>query len=167
MTGDLSWLPDRHLSVAATLARADSLIERLGGQVLGYMAQECGPIELAENRVGNVSRTTVARIRPIPRSIPLIVADVLTTLRAAIEHTLYAEVEFALGRASMTEPQSKSVEMPALSTAEDFEKWIHDRRKRAPAPLLLGSPLIARIRTLQPYHLRTAPGSPPPYEGPG
>ena len=66
MTGDLSWLPDRHLPVVATLAHADSLIERVGDQVLAHLAQEGGPIELTEIRTGNVSRTTVTKIRPIP-----------------------------------------------------------------------------------------------------
>lgn len=134
MTGDLSWLPDRHLPVVATLAHADTLIERVGDQVLAYLGQEGGSVKLAETLEGDVSQTVVSEIQPIPRSIPLIVADVLTTLRAAIEHTLYAEVEHGLGSTSITEPQAKAVEMPAQLTAEDFDKWVHDRRKRAPAP---------------------------------
>ncbi len=161
MTGDLSWLPDRHLPVAATLAHADTLIERVGDQVLRYLAQEGGPIELTETRDGAVSRVSISEVRPIPRVIPLIVADVLTTLRAAIEHTLFAEVEHAVGAISMSPVQARTVEMPAAETAETFDKWVRDRHKRAPAPLLLGSPLISRIRSLQPYHLRGKPSGHP------
>ena len=161
MTGDLSWLPDRHLPVAATLAHADELIETIGDLVLEYLRVSGGPIELTEVIDGRVSHTTIAGVSQVPRAVALYTADALTTLRAAIEHTLYTEVEHALKGRQMTGSESRSIEVPANISAEDFEKWVRDRKKRTPPPMHLGSPLLERVRELQPYHLRKRPNDHP------
>lgn len=161
MVSDLSWLPDRHLPVAATLAHADELIERVCDLAFSYSDEGDGPLSLAEVLAGPVSHATVTHVRPLPRAVALYVADALTTLRAAIEHTLYAEVEHAAGR-ELTAKEARSIEMPTHTTAENFDKWVRDRKsKGAPAWLQLGSPLVGRIRTLQPYHLRKTPDEHP------
>lgn len=150
VASDLSWLPDRHLQVAANLAHADDLFAQLTNVLFEYQAQPSGTIGLAEVRAGTVTRTTVTSVAHLPRSVPLLAADVMTTLRAAVEHTLYAEVEHT-NRGPLTEAEARSVEMPAALTADDFGKWVAGRAKRAPRPLQAGSPLLERMRKLQPY----------------
>ncbi|MFC9979968.1 hypothetical protein [Gordonia sp. NPDC127522] len=83
--------------------------------------------------------------------MPLLVADVLVALRNAIEHTLFAEVEFRDGR--LSDDLAKKVEIPATKSDEDFLKWVGARDKKGPASLKSGSDLVARIERLQPYHL--------------
>lgn len=161
MTGDLSWLPDRHLQAAASLAHADELIEIVGDIVFEYLRIPDGPIELTEVSDGAVSRTTIARVHEVPRGVALYTADVFTTLRAAIEHTLYAEVEYSMGSQLMTGGESRAVEMPAHATVDGFNKWARDRQKRAPVPLHPGSSLITRMSELQPYQFRNSPDSHP------
>src|SRR5665647_821378 len=124
---DLSWLPDRHLQVAATLAHADTLFGQLTDVLFAYQAQPAGTIGLEEVRAGTVTRTTVTSVASLPRSIPLLVADVLTTLRAAVEHTLYAEVEHANGR-TLTAVEAGSVAMPAALSEKKFDGWLGDRK---------------------------------------
>lgn len=143
--------------MAATLAHADELIEMTGDLVFAYLRASGGPIELAEVIDGRVSHTTIASVSQVPRAVVLYTADALTTLRAAIEHTLYTEVEHALKGRQMTSSESRSIEMPASISAEGFEKWARDRKKRTPLPMHLGSPLLERVRELQPYHLRKRP----------
>lgn len=156
MPTDLSWLPDRHLPVAATLAHADELLARLTDVLYDYSTQAEGTIALREVPHGQVSRTTITAVAPLPRAIPLYTADVLTTLRAAVEHCLYAEVEEA-HRGPLTPVEARSIEMPAADTAENFDRWVAGRKRRAPKPLQLGSPLLARMRLLQPYQRPKSP----------
>jgi len=158
---DLFWLPDRHVQVAATLAHADDLFGQLTEVLFAYQAQPGGTIGLEEVPAGAVSRTTVISVASLPRSVPLLAADVLTTLRAAVEHTLFAEVEHA-NRRPLTAVEARLIEMPAALTAEKFEGWVRDRMKKgAPKPLHLGSPLLERMRKLQPYQRSGSPGEHP------
>ena len=152
---DLSWLPDRHPQVAATLVHADALFGQLTDVLFAYQAVPEGTIGLAEVRAGTVTRTTVTSVASLPRLVPLLAGDILTTLRAAVEHTLYAEVEHAVGRL-LTAVEARSIEMPAALTADDFGKWVAGRAKRAPKPLQAGSPLLDRVRKLQPCLLYTS-----------
>lgn len=158
---DISWLPERHLPVAATLAHADQIFGQLTDVLFDYQATPDGTLGLKEVRAGSVSRTTVTSVAPLPRSVPLLAADVLTTLRAAVEHTLYAEVEHA-NRRELSPAEARLVEMPAALTAEKFEGWVRDRTKRGAAkPLQPGSPLLDRIRKLQPYRGGSSPEAHP------
>ncbi|ACZ22781.1 hypothetical protein Sked_28790 [Sanguibacter keddieii DSM 10542] len=160
----LAWLPDHHLPVASTLAHAEELIDHLNVAVLRYGDTEGddGPLHLVEVPVHGGSETRIAAIRPVPRAIALYAADAMTTLRAAIEHTIYAEVEYQLGRA-MRDKEPGSISMPASTTPEDFAIWEQKGSKRMPAPLLYGSPLYRRIEELQPYRLRNTPQTHPLY----
>lgn len=128
--------------------------------LFAYQSVPAGTIGLAEVPAGAVSRTTVTSVAPLPRSVPLLAADVLTTLRAAVEHTLYAEVEHANGR-PLTEAEAGSVAMPAALTEKWFDGWLAERKKRAPKPLQSGSPLLERMRKLQPYQRAGSPGEHP------
>ncbi len=158
----LAWLPDHHLPVAATLAHAEELIDHLSALVLRYGETRGvdGPLDLVEVPVDGKSETRISGIRPVPRAIALYAADALTTLRAAIEHTLYAEVEHQLGR-EMQGKEPGSISMPASDTHSDFADWEKKGAKRMPAPILPGSDLHRRIESLQPYHRYTAPEAHP------
>lgn len=157
MSRDLLWLPDRHLPVMATIAHADDLMERLGEVLFAYSSQTDGTVGLEEVRHGSVTRTTVTGVAPLPRAIALYAADALTTLRAAVEHTLYAEVEHA-NKGPLKASEASLVAMPASVTAEAFDGWVAKLKKNGgPAPLRLGAPLLARMRTLQPYQRTKSP----------
>ncbi|MBE9924284.1 hypothetical protein G8C93_00045 [Cellulosimicrobium cellulans] len=149
MVRDLSWLPHHQVHVAATLAHADDLIGQVSDLVLAY-SHDGETFRLENVRSGDVVATVIAAVKPLPRAIALYVADALTTLRAAIEHALYAELEHANG-GPLSSAQARSVEMPAQVTAEGFDRWVRDRQKRAPSGLQPGAPVLARVRGLQPY----------------
>ncbi|KQT98369.1 hypothetical protein [Sanguibacter sp. Leaf3] len=162
MPQHLAWLPDHHLPVAATLAHSEELIDHLSALVLRYgeTRGDDGPLDLIEVPVDGRSETRISGIRPVPRAIALYAADALTTLRAAIEHTLYAEVEYQLGR-KMRDREPGSISMPASDTLGDFADWEKKGAKRMPAPILPGSVLHQRIQSLQPYQRYAAPEAHP------
>lgn len=156
-TRDLSWLPARQVPVAATLAHADDLLTRVADLVYDYGTAPQAGLTLETVRRGNEVVVLVSEVTPVPRALPLYVADHLTTLRAAVEHTLYGEIEHANG-APLTPSEARAIEMPALDTAEKFDKWIEDRKRRGPQPLhSRGSALVNRIRILQPYQRHHSP----------
>ncbi|MFI5799782.1 hypothetical protein [Streptomyces sp. NPDC051677] len=149
---DCSWLPDHQLHVVETLAHVDHTIERLLRLTHDYT--EHGTITFAEVSKDNRVDVVVQEVAPLPQAIPRLVADALTQLRAALEHTLYAEVEAALGR-SLTEEEAKGVEMPATCDAAALAQWFGNRRRRQLGPLHAGTPLAQRIERLQPFQRRT------------
>lgn len=155
-----AWLPERHLGVAATLSHADELIGQVADLLFDYQTQPNGVFQLAELRVDRVSQTIVERVAPIPRKVPLLVADALVTLRAALEHTLFAEVEFLDG-APLDEKAAKLVEMPASDSYEKFDEWKKKQLRNRPPSLCAGSELVRRIEGLQPFHRRNEPQAHP------
>ncbi|WP_135454726.1 hypothetical protein [Mycobacterium sp. DL99] len=156
MTGSaFEWLPDRHIGVAATLSHSDELIGQISELLFPYQTQEGGIVRLREIRHGSVSRTVVDGVVPIPRKLPLLVADALVTLRAAIEHAIFTEVEFLDG--SLDEKAARLVEMPAAGSWEAFEEWKKKRRKNGSPSLQTGSELVRRIAALQPFHRNQHP----------
>jgi hypothetical protein len=152
-----SWLPDHQLHVAMTLGHADSSLQRLGEVLHDYLAND--PMEFANVPDGELCHVTLAGIAPLPCAVPRLAADVLTQLRTAIEHTLYAEVQELLGR-ELTGAEERRVEMPAVTTPEDFDNWLKARKRPDLAPLRHGSELVNRMRALQPYHRRDADNHP-------
>lgn len=156
MTGsEIGWLPDRHVSVAATLSHSDDLVRQISDLLFPYQTQEDGIVRLHEVRAGTVSRTVVDQVVPIPRKLPLLVADALVALRAALEHTIFAEVEFLDG--ALSEKAARSVEMPAAMTWDAFEDWKRKRRRNGPPSLQGGAELVRRIAALQPFHRNQEP----------
>lgn len=145
------WLPDRHLGVAATLAHADELIGQVSELLFAYQTQPHGIIQLAEVPEGLLSRTVVTGMAPIPRKVPLLVADAMVSLRNALEHVLFAEVEHLDG-SPLGEKAARLVEMPAAKTYDDFQEWLKKRHKNGPRSLRAGSELVRRIEILQPLH---------------
>lgn len=106
------WLPDHQLGVAATLSHADELIGQVADLLFDYQNQPGGTFDLTEVPEGTFSKTVVERVAPIPRKVPLLVTNALVTLRAALEHALFAEVEFLDG-SPLDEKAARLVEMPA------------------------------------------------------
>lgn len=159
MSSDYSWLPDHHLAVAATLAHADVLIAQVADILLEYQSQPDGVFQLREVPLIISSQTVVVGISPIPRKVPLLVADVLVTLRNAIEHTLFAEVEHRDG--ALDEKAARAVEMPAVQTYGAFESWVKVRAKNGPRSLRRGSDLLRSIERLQPLHRTMDPQNHP------
>lgn len=152
----LHWLPERHLGVAATLVHAEELIGQVGDLLFDYQAQADGVVGFREVPAGSFSQTVVDRVAPIPRKVPLLVADALVALRAALEHVLFAEVEF-LEDAPLDEKAAKLVEMPASDTYEKFEDWKKKQFRNRPQSLRAGSDLVRRIDGLQPFHRLSDP----------
>lgn len=152
MTGHMyAWLPERHLGVAATLSHADELIGQVADLLFDYQTQPSDVFQLAEVPKDGITQTIVERVAPIPRKVPLLVADALVAFRAALEHTLFAEVEFLDG-ASLDEKAAKLVEMPASDTYEKFAEWTKKRARNGPPSLRAGGELARRIEALQPFH---------------
>ncbi len=154
-----AWLPDHHLSVAATLAHTDEVIAQVADILFEYQTQPAGIIALREVPMVTHSQTVVTGMAPIPRKVPLLVADALVALRNAIEHTLFAEVEHRDG--VLGERAAKLVEMPSAKTYEDFQKWVKGRAKNGPPSLQQGSDLLRRIDGLQPFHRTKDPQNHP------
>jgi hypothetical protein len=150
------WLPDRHLGVAATLSHANELIGQVCDLLFDYHTQPEGVICLGEVCDEHVSRTTVTGVAPIPRKVPLLVADALVALRAALEHTLFAEIEYHHG-APLEEKAARLVEMPAAHSYEKFQEWLKRRANNGPVSLRAGSGLIKRIEGLQPFQRTVDP----------
>lgn len=151
-----AWLPDHQLGVAAMLSHADELIGQVSELLFDFQAQPEGIVGLVEVPAGKFSKTVVDRITPIPRKVPLLVADALVALRAALEHALFAEVEFLDG-SPLDEKAAKLVSMPASEMHEDFEDWQKKRLKNGPPSLRPGGKLLPRVSALQPFHHQTDP----------
>ncbi|MDO9378841.1 MAG: hypothetical protein Q7T56_08315 [Nocardioidaceae bacterium] len=152
------WLPDHQLGVAATLSHADELVGQLADVLFAYQTHADGTLELVEQLVFPNTRTVVAHVAPLPRKIPLLAADALVALRAALEHALFAEVEFRDG--ALETKSARMVEIPAFRRAEDFKSWGKRRVKNGPVSLHPGSGLSKRIEGLQPFNRRDAHNHP-------
>lgn len=152
-TSVLPWLPDRHLGVVATLAHADELISQISELVFDYVARSGEVFTIREEPNGLVSNAVVEQIAPMPRSLPLLAADAMVDLRAAIEHTLFTEVRFLNG-GTLSDDQARTIEMPARNTHDDFAKWAKKlaKSKQTPSAIAQGSELFRRIEGLQPLH---------------
>ncbi|MFB7827388.1 hypothetical protein [Streptomyces hydrogenans] len=148
---DYAWLPDHQLHVAATLAHVDQTIDRVIRMIHDYTGQE--PLSLRNVVDGDQVQAVVTAVAPLPEAIPRLVADALTQLRAALEHTVYAEVQHLLRR-SLTAEEARSIEMPGSTSLADFETWLNHRRRRVLPPLQPNAPLAQRIRGLQPFQRR-------------
>lgn len=152
------WLPDHQLGVAATLSHADELVSQVADLLFAYQAQPDGVFGLEEQLAFPNTRTVVTHVVPMPRKVPLLVADALVALRAALEHALFAEVEFRDG--TLDEKAAKLVEIPASRKAEAFGSWAKGRVKNGPASLQPGSDLVKRIEGLQPFNRKDAENHP-------
>lgn len=148
---DYSWLPDHHLHVAATLAHVDGLIDKVGALLFDYLKP--GPLSFDNVHDDATSSVTITEVAPLPPAVSRFSADALTQLRAAIEHTVFAEVAHEISR-DLSDVEAKRIEMPSCARAEDFDSWVSSRLRKSIPPLQLGAPLANRIRDLQPYHRR-------------
>ena len=146
---DYSWLPEHQYHVAFTLAHADDLVARVGEILFDYLRPP-GPLQLGNVADGDVAHVTVVAVAPLPAAVARFAADALTQLRAAIEHTIYAEVEHALGL-RLKYDEARRVEMPVSTSEDAFSKWLTSRRRSNLSPLRDGTQLVRRLSDLQPY----------------
>lgn len=146
---DYSWLPSRHHQVLYTLAQADSHIWRCLDALYEYVTSDTMELETVA-REGR-AHVTVKSVAPLPGAVARYAADALTQMRAALEHTLFAEVEYQLQR-SLTSEEERCIEMPVYDEPGKFTKWLKDKRRATVPPLHEGSQLSARIAELQPYN---------------
>lgn len=155
------WLLDRHLGVVATLAHADEIIGQIGDLLFAYGTQADGPLRLKEVADGRVTRSVVQGIAPLPRKVPLLVADALVSLRGALEHTLFTEAEFLNG-GPLSKTAARKVEMPSARTYSQFSMWT-DKQGRAGGPpsLRVSGELNRRVEALQPLHRTVDPDDHP------
>lgn len=149
---DLSWIPEHHLSVVATLAHANSLTEDISRLLSSIGESDGGFVSLERRTEGGVQHLVVDELFPLPRKLPLLVSDVLAALRSAIEHAIYAEV-VQLNDGALAGNQVRTVEMPACKSAASFEDWVRHKVRRTVVGLQSGATLLQRIEKLQPYHL--------------
>jgi hypothetical protein len=152
------WLPDHQLGAAATLSHADELIGQVSDLLFAFQTRPDGILELEEQIGFPNTRTVVTRMVPMPKKVPLLVADALVALRGALEHALFAEVEFRDG--ALGEKAARMVEIPASRKAEDFELWVKGRVRSGPPSLQPGSELVRRIQGLQPFNRKDAEDHP-------
>jgi hypothetical protein len=146
---DHPWLPNHQRHVLFSLAHADDLIAATARIQHAYMSE--GPFDVKDVEDGERIRATVTRIAPLPEALPRFAADALNQLRSALEHVLYAEIEFRLGRA-LTAQEAISIEMPAQTSSDGFLKWLQRPSRASLRPLRAGEDLCERLRDLQPYH---------------
>ncbi|NQX03216.1 hypothetical protein HQQ82_00205 [Rathayibacter sp. VKM Ac-2856] len=147
---DYTWLPEHHEQVVYTLAHVDSIIEQLATILFDF--QEGGVFDFVNGTRGQYSYAVIAGVHPLPPAVPRLFADGATQLRAAIEHTLFAQVEYELGT-TLDEAglDARRIEMPASVQAADFAAWLDNGARRKIRPLQNGQELVSRIRRLQPY----------------
>jgi hypothetical protein len=124
----------------------------------GYVGPP-GPLALETVAAGNQARVRVKAVAPLPAAISRYAAAALNELRGALEHVLFAEVEHQLGR-PLSDAEGRLIEMPAAARPGAFEDWTGHRRRLQLRPLRPGTPLIARIRGLQPFESDDADGHP-------
>src|SRR5258708_4030285 len=129
---DLSWLPNHQHHVMYTLAHAQRHIANVADILLDYTKR--GAYELPNVADGDQVHVTIARVAPLAPGVARYIADALTQLRAAVEHTLFAEVEHQLGRA-LTSDEERRVEMPAATESAKFTEWLRRNRRPELAPL--------------------------------
>ncbi|MDD2818119.1 MAG: hypothetical protein PHN51_04915 [Candidatus Nanopelagicales bacterium] len=149
MRADYSWLPDHQLHVAYTLAHADWLIDQAGNVLINYLRP--GPFEFANVRDGESEHVKIASVAPLPEAVARLAADALNQLRAALEHTVFAEVEFRLGR-TLNKREARSIEMPAFTKPDAFLQWMTPVRTTLLRTPNDGASLTRRIEALQPFH---------------
>ena len=150
MTSDerFAWLPDHQLHVAATLGHVDRIVSQIGELLREYVRGDS--LGLEPVKVGTMSHLTVTSVAPLPLAISRLTADATTQMRAALEHCVFSEVEYALGR-KLNAAEETRVEMPVFDDESKFERWPFERRRPEIAPLAADGPLVHRIRSLQPF----------------
>lgn len=132
---DFSWIPDHQLHAALTLAHVDDLTDRCWQALEPY--QRDGIVKLRDKSASGRTHVVVTDIPPLPSAIVLYTADALTQLRAALEHTLYAEIEATLGR-DLSADEARAVEMPAFDEEKKFDTWLKHKHRRTIDPLQEG-----------------------------
>lgn len=154
---DYSWLPEHQVHAAYTLAHVDALIERAGEVLYDYL--DPGPFTLENVTEGGVAMVRVKAVATLPAAAARYAADAMTQMRAVIEHTIFAEVEYLLGRV-LTGEEARAIEMPAAISEVKFAEWLNHKRRRTLPPLRNGEQLVKRLGRLQQYQSRESDDHP-------
>lgn len=157
---DVSWVPERHLEVIATLAHVEDEMQTIHRLIYEHQRDRESALRLQEQRTALVNRIVVKEIKPIPAALPRLVADSLFGLRAAIEHALFTEAEHLNG-GPLSDAASRLVEMPCCDKPETFQNWLNKNKKVRPDSIAHGGELVPRIEALQPYRAVSATESHP------
>lgn len=143
------WLPPHQEHLLYTLAHVDAVLDRVSSVIFEYVT---GDVFGFANEVRDgVDHLTLASIAPIPEAVPRLTADAINQMRSAIEHALFAEVEFQMGR-PLNSDEAQMVEMPAKRDNDNLLLWMRHKRRRTLTVLHEDSVLGKRIALLQPYH---------------
>lgn len=143
------WLPPHQQHLLYTFAHIDAVIDQVSRVIFEYVKGEVfGFVNEARDGVDHL---TLASIAPIPEAVPRLTADAINQMRSAIEHALFAEVEFQMGR-PLNSAEAQLVEMPAKKDNDKLLLWMQDKRRRTLTVLHEDSVLGKRIELLQPYH---------------
>lgn len=143
----LDWLPAELIPVALRLARADELEYELGNLCLDW-SRHALDFDQVRNAAGLLD-LVVSEIRPIPPVIPMLISEIANHLRAAIDNVVFYLVEQARGSA-LPRGQAVQVKMPIYQSASDLAAWTNRVSRHVPE-LGTGTPLYARIESLQPF----------------
>ncbi|GAA2074027.1 hypothetical protein [Microbacterium hatanonis] len=143
-----SWLPDHQAHVLYTVAYVDSTIGELGSVLHDYLAKD--PLKLIPRFTPTHEDVVLAGIDPLPQSVPRLFADALNQSRNMLEHALFAEVAHRAGR-SLTEKESKALEIPAAKSPDAFQQWCKHPNRRSLALFGYGAELTNRLDRIQPY----------------
>jgi hypothetical protein len=142
------WIPDHQLHVIATLARADAIIEEIGKILRDF--SRIGPLDLTHTVDGALRHLIVAGVKPMPEAVPRLVGDALNELRSALEHVVYAEVEYQEGR-RLTAIEARSIEMPISDSEAMFTLWRKSRNRKLLHAFGDDSEFLSRMEELQPF----------------
>ncbi|WP_280215121.1 hypothetical protein [Nocardia cyriacigeorgica] len=145
--GALDWLPEPLAAVSFRLARVDQAAEALGALAAHW--SRSGPVELAQYEDDGRWVANVVGIRPLPPLAALLFSEAIHHLRAAVENTLYYLVENERGT-QLTEQHARAVEMPVVTSEQDFRAWQNKAARKVPE-LGLETKLGRRVESLQPY----------------
>jgi hypothetical protein len=134
--------------VIATLARADAIIYEVGRVLRDF--SRIGPLDLTHRVDGDLRHLIVAGVKPMPEAVPRLVGDALNELRSALEHIVYAEVEYQEGR-RLTAVEARSIEMPITDSEAKFTLWRRNRNRTLLQAFGDQSMFLSRMQELQPF----------------
>ncbi len=133
--------------IALRLARVDDCIYRIGDLASQWSLE--GPLDIEQRRSGDINRSILAGIRPVPPMVWLLFSEAINHLRAALDNTVWYLLEQAQG--PVTGAAATRVAMPNYADERSYEKWCAGRVKDGLPELSSAGVLGARIRSLQPF----------------
>lgn len=143
-------------SAFAKLARAKIHNSQLDADVNAFRAREPHVWKLqVSDHLFDPSLAVVkfaVHIRePMPDDWALIVGDILTNLRAALDHAVFGH---AAARQSLTPKQEKWLSYPIITTKSDWSDWLNQLQKKA---ITVEPNVLTVIENSQPFNATAFP----------